>query len=367
MKAILISLFLLFLNEININLNLVDETSFSDKFINHGVFHKILYNDSSILLVYKQVDTNCNFLIKNCKDTNQNVIVKIPDFILKEGCNRFSVDCIDIRNDSIFVLLRTYLIMYKMLGNEAILFKYINLEDIFHKNLLYYASNSLKIRGNKIYGLNENYHTKRDSTFYYWYYDIKEPGNSKFVNLPEPKGFYWTLFKPRQILDISEKEILMTDITEYSIKVKNLNSGKTDTLTRTIPNWKAVCYSTLKFKNRHPAQVINFFQNDTNTISTMNNIQFIDDNRIFVCYSFVNNDETTSQLYNLYYDIWERVNGKWVLTKSDIDSQQFSDSNENKVYSAIGNNYIFTKGKMITTHYDYEKEKGHFLIRELAK
>ncbi len=351
--------FLNYYNEIEVNNNEIE--------VDKDFMYQLVYTNDNLYYIIPKTDSVCNFTLKNIsKSLTKEIKIYIPDSLFTYECKRSNISSADITNDSLFVLIYKYLLVYKFSNDSDSLINIINLNDLFNKNLLYYA-NSIKVKDNKIYGLNEYYHTKRDSTFYYWYYDIKEPVNSKFIYLTEPKGYYWTLFQPRQILDISEKELIMTDLTEYSIKVSNLNSGKTDTLIRTIPNWKAVYYPTSKFKNQHPAQVINFLQNDTNTISTMNNIQFIDENRIFVCYSFVNKDETSSQLYNLYYDIWERIDGKWALTKSDIDNNQFSDSNENKALSKISYRYYVSNGKMITNHYSYEQEKGQFLIREFKK
>ena len=369
MLTLILSLFMLCQTTQNSFLNYYKEINVNNKEIEveKDFMYQLVYTNDNLYYIIPKTDSVCNFTLKNISESlTKEIKIHIPDSLFTYECKRSNISSADITNDSLFVLIYKYLLVYKFSNDSDSLINIINLNDLFHKNLLYYA-NSIKIKGNKVYGLNEYYHTKRDSTFYYWYYDINEPGNSKFIQLPEPKGYYWTLFQPRQVLDISENEVITTDITEYSIKVINLINGKTDTLTRRIPNWKAVYYLTSKFKNQHPAQVISFLQNDTNTISTMNNIQFIDENKIFVCYSFVNNDETSSQLYNLYYDIWERVDGKWVLTKSDIDSKQFSDSNENKAFSKIGNRYYLYNGKIITTHYDYEQEKGQILIREFKK
>lgn len=369
MLALILSLFMLCQTTLNNFLNYYNEIEVnnSEVEISKYFMYQIVYRDDNIYYIIPKIDDDCSFQMKNIsKSLTKEIKIYIPDSLFTYECSRSNISSADINKDTLIVLIYKYLLIYKLSDDSASLINIINLNELFNKDLLYLA-NSIKIKGNKLYGMNEYYHTKRDSTFYYWCYDIKEPTNSKFIYLPEPKGYYWTLFQPRQIMDVSENEVITTDITEYSIRVENLKNGKTDTLTRTIPNWLAAYYPTSKFKDRHPGQVIEFLQNDTSTISTMNNIQFIDDNRIFVCYSFVNNDETSSQLYDLYYDIWERVNGKWLLTKADIDNKQFSDSNENKAFSKIGNSYYICNGKMISTHYSHEQGKGKFLIREFVK
>lgn len=134
----------------------------------------------------------------------------------------------------------------------------------------------------------------------------------KYVDLGVPKGFYFTLFYPPEVVDFTNGYIAHSEITEYRIKLFDKNGNyvteirKSDSLFKEIDTTLHVKFSNLltnNLDNIKPAldsMRSTFFSG----VGIIEKINFIDDSLLLVRWYGPKID--TSKWYPyIYYDLWK--------------------------------------------------------------
>jgi hypothetical protein len=209
---------------------------------------------------------------------------------------------------------------YNVLKDEVVFFEVIDLEKIFNKQILYYGT-KIFLDYPYLYGWNDAYNSKRNAyNLYYYNVNLNNINNCEFFEIDLPKGFYWTLFQPRNVLDFTEGKYSYSHITEYEIYINNINTGIIDTIKRNVPNWKSNTYSNDKFNGLHPVQIAETLQNDSLYTSLIHRVNFINESTLLVCYSNSRDENKNGQLYSFTYDVWKYYGSKWHFHKEYTDS-----------------------------------------------
>lgn len=349
----------------------VDEFKIEEKESMESIFFNYFISmDNTIYTYDKNINENKEFVLKPMYDKSKNkYYVKLPESILIPNISKDNISTATYSNDELVVIYRTHILNYIKKNNKFELVKINNVNSLFEQDLKS-ACHFVLSDENYIVGLEDFYRTyNNDKYFYYWYIDKRDSNNKKFVNLPIPKGFYWTVMQPRMIIDYKDEKILTSDLTEYSLKIYNLSGELTDSIKRNIPHWFA---QTRDVYSRKPTaqQLYYAMQKHDSTRSLIHKVNFVDANTIFVCYSHKFKDDDPKMIYHLFYDLWVKnlETNTWELKFSDLDDEQLKKSEKLTANSGIGNNYSWLNGKLLSFHTNYDNEEPYdLLIRELKK
>lgn len=282
----------------------------------------------------RKLDHDCSIRLINIKDSTEIIKLIIDVGMLYTiNCEKYIITNICSDADTLIFCIANKAIRYVYDGaTELNSDKIYDLEEIFKQDRLYYA-NRLVLDKGILVGLSDKYLPKsynKDNLFS-WQLNLSDTNHS-FEIYEDTKGFYWTLFQPRNVIDYFQGSYAVTDITNYSIYIKDKNFQPVDTLTRKFDNWKANTYELEKFEGKHPMEVISYLQSDTITRNLIHRVNFLDPNHILVCFS--DNDDlfldSSQSLYNFKYDLWAKKDNDWFLESSDISLS------EDKIH----NNYI---------------------------
>jgi len=294
-----------------------------DSNFNYNDFSNIDYCVFNGNLSYysKLMNNNCEIKIFTISNPPKKYVIHInKEFNNFNTCNMMLISNIDTYKDSLYLITSQKILKYHYNSkNDSIEFSnYIDLVGTLNKNILYFA-NEIHLDYPYIYGIKSEFNSKRldEGVFYYFKINLNNYFENKFQSIDYPAGFYWTIATPRNIIHFSKSSYLVTDITKYEIRIFDNNDHLIDKIYRNPIFWKASTYNVEKFKNKHPMEIYNILQNDTTTKSLIHRVNFLDENRILVCYS--NTKDDSEKIYDFYYDIWVRNNNKWELKQSDFD------------------------------------------------
>ncbi|PKL85206.1 MAG: hypothetical protein CVV22_09260 [Ignavibacteriae bacterium HGW-Ignavibacteriae-1] len=270
----------------------------------------------------RMLSQDCSIALVNIEDSTDiiNLIIEV-DWLYTNNCEKYLMTNICSDADTLIFCVAKKVIKYVYDGStELKLDKIYDLDEIFKQDRLYYANRIILDKGILV-GLSDTYRPKSSNKddLFSWQLSLSDT-NHRFINIEYTKGFYWTLFQPRNVIDYFQGSYAVTDITNYSIYIKDKNFQTLDTLTRKFDNWKANTYELEKFDGKHPMAVISFLQSDTITRNLIHRVNFLDANHLLVCYS--DNDDlfldSSHSLYNFKYDIWAKKDNHWFLESSDI-------------------------------------------------
>lgn len=174
--------------------------------------------------------------------------------------------------------------------------------------------------------------------------------NKNFKHIFEnPIGFPLTTFKPRKIISFYKNTFLVSDITQYKIKIFDGNFNLIQELIRSSSEWdkdsnKKFNNNLIKIKNFKDLQkYMNYFSQAESKYYTIVNADFINDKTILVCYS--TSLKNPNGEFEYYYDIWKKdENGKWILFEKDLrNSKQNQNSkfNYNDLNGFWGQYFLF--------------------------
>ncbi len=335
---------MLFLMNFLLLFNVFDNAEYKDIYLK-GNFENEITRDlrivqiDSILYQYRErIIYDCFITFYNIKDTNDLFIIELSDSLsMFKECDTH-IGGIVARNDTIFVAYVNKLLLFKYEKYGICpLINQINLYETFPKNNAYYAR-KLFIDKNEIIGMGESFiqqSSKLDSNNNYkripydyqdlfvWRYNFKDSSRNILKYFDYPKGFYWTNIQPRNCMDYCDNQYLQTDITEYKIRIYDDNFNLIDSIERNLPNWISLTENIEKHTNGYGN--IADLQSNIYIKSLINRVNFITKDRILVCYSMKDEEfeRNSNKLYNLVFDVWEKINGKWELTESDLDETKY--------------------------------------------
>lgn len=318
--------------------------------------------DGKIAYYSKCIDENCNINLYLTTEKNKAYVINInSEYNNYNACGSTLISNIVTYKDTLFFVTSKKLLKYYYnKSSDSIEFiNAIDLEKLFSRDILYYANN-IYLNYPNIYCEKSDYNSKRldEGVFYYFKINLQNIAENKFKKFEYPSGFYWSVVKPRNIIDFGRENYLITDITNYKIKVYNYNDSLVDSINRNVSFWKAETYDNDKFKNQHPAKIFEFITNDTLTKTLIHRVKFLTDRQILVCYSN-NSDDSSDKLYDLYFDLWEKTNKGWELSSQD---EKGVVALKNKYGVELEAQFHIIRNSLITPYVDEINEKNKLNI-----
>jgi len=208
-----------------------------------------------------------------------------------------------------------------------------------------------------------------DTQTYLLKYDLKSKEIILNETLPNPEGFQFTFFWPRNLIEANEKFTLVADANNYKIKVYNPKNEVTDEITRKDIDWKThpttdSILKTIDITSNRPKESIDNLRPLTGLISLIHRMSFINDSTFVLLWS----KPRAVAYYYFYFDIWGFRDGKWKLLKSDL--QQDLDENTkfsfNKIF--MYNSYTISNSKLIiVTNYPFDLEEEKYKSMTFAE
>ncbi|MCE2503259.1 MAG: hypothetical protein J4G05_04260 [Chlorobi bacterium] len=173
-------------------------------------------------------------------------------------------------------------------------------------------------------------------------YRPKEDTLFDHIVLPNPEGVEYTLFRPRSVIAVWDQMVVVSDITQYRVKLYDLSGAERGVIQREVPGWIAVDIekrgtidpeelSPLSPKNRMSIrQYIDTLRPTAYSTSNIRRVDFLNDSTLLVTY--FNGKTAEKGLLKgralIEYDIWRRRNNRWELLAGDIpDFSSDLDSN----------------------------------------
>lgn len=270
----------------------------------------------------KLMNNDCEIKLFTISNPSKKYLIHVnKEFNNYNTCNMMLVSNIATYKDSLYLITSKKILkyVYNPKSDSIEFSKYIDLVGILNKDILYFA-NELYLDYPYIYGIKSEYNSKRldEGVFYYFKINLNDNFDNKFHSIDYPAGFYWTVAGPRNIIDFSKSQYLVTDITKYEIRIFNTNDSLIETISRNPDFWRASTYKNEKFKDKHPMEIFNYIKDDSSTKSLIHRVNFMNENRIMVCYS--NEKQNSDNIFDYFYDVWERNDSKWELKQSDLES-----------------------------------------------
>mgnify|MGYP000934327105 CR=1 FL=1 len=134
--------------------------------------------------------------------------------------------------------------------------------------------------------------------------------------IQDPKGIVFTLFQPKNLFDMNENSIIITDAVEYSVRIFDWNFQQIDSINIEPNNWiKIDSKSKLDIENiskiygNYLKELIDTLRYFTENFSFCHKIHFINDTTVLLNWSVPSKNNKAP--YNYYYDLIIFQNNKW--------------------------------------------------------
>lgn len=223
----------------------------------------------------------------------------------------------------------------------------------------YYTHDNIKIVNNKIY-LSKSYIGEilngRNGNTYISIIDSTDE-KSDYHYFPNSKGSFMSFYGPNNTIDVNDNCIAVSDFTRYKIYFYDLNYNLIDSLSKewSIPNLVTDAEldeyeNNLDLKSRDLASKVFSDQRSAkwhNKFNTIKRINFINDSTLFVSKTLPLPPEKQYEVYyDMDYDIWRKINGKWIIYKDGLRDIASDSVFVNKIvissYYSTGENYFFS-------------------------
>ncbi len=298
----------------------------------------------------KLINNNCEIKLYSISNSPKKYVIHINKELNNfNTCNKTLISNIVNYKDSIYLITSQKILkyFYNPLIDSIEFSNYIDLIEIFNRNILYYAQ-QIYLDYPYFYGIKSKFNSIKhdEESFYYFKINLKNYLDNKFYNIDYPDGFYWTIATPRNIIDFYNNHYLVSSVTNYEIKIFDINDNLINIIKRKPSFWKATTYKLEKFKNKHPVEIFNFIKDDSTTKTIIHRANFLDENRILICYS--NEKEDSEKLFDFFFDLWEKRNNKWQLIENDIDIEILKE----KFGIEINASYNIFDNKLLITEFD---------------
>jgi len=244
--------------------------------------------------------------------------ILIPDTILAD--KRIKISDFRVKGTYLVIKAWKYILIYHMMTSS----------EFMIKNVLATRNNYSKIQllDSTLILTGCGYNSENiDSTFHTYIGSINcEQGRIIYEKqLPDPQGIMFMRFQPRHIIDVSNNNLLISDITRYQIKVFDRLLLQTAVLERKPKEWLGA--SDLGYKRfvtnyflNHPREMLDSLRSYYYSLSLIEFAKFINDSTILVGWN-TTKVFTTGLLEKtkiLCYDIWVKRNNVWTLLAYDM-------------------------------------------------
>ncbi len=364
---------LIFLFSILFSLNLYSESLLENFKYEHSIrldipditkFDLITkYNNGNIYIFIKQIEKDekgnyFNYLFKFDEKTKDYKIFKIEN---NRKCYTNNIDV----NDRYFTLLS---------WDSTLIYKWKDDNYYYEDNFIFKGWFDNIVIDNDFIILYDcgiaSSTMNEDTQTHLIKYDLKKEKNVIDELLPNPEGFQFTFFGPRNLIEANSNFTLVADANNYKIKVYNSKNEVTDEIARNDVDWKThpttdSILKSIDITNTEIKYEIDKLRPFTGLISLIHRMSFINDSTFVLLWS----KPKAVADYFLYFDIWGFRNGKWNLLKSDLqqdleENAQFSFDKlpiYNITYS-ISNSKLF-----VITNYPFDLEEENYKTMTFAE
>lgn len=167
---------------------------------------------------------------------------------------------------------------------------------------------------------------KREKSFYYSSFNIKNSIFSELKYLHPPKGFVYSNFEPRKTFTVMNDKVYSSDIVKYKIYVIDTKSGSIlDSFGRNnmpfeMTTENQILLDTKVLSASPKSDIISMGTPFYEKVFMVQNLFTLNDSMLVTMYSLPKpKNDTTSYLESiLYLDIWKRKNTRFELIVKDI-------------------------------------------------
>jgi len=159
---------------------------------------------------------------------------------------------------------------------------------------------------------------------------------------PEPKGFGFLNFMPRQNIDFNGKYFVISDVSEYNLYLFDTDWNLVDKISPNHLNWvqdenlpDAVTVASAY--KRHPTASIRLMQPFTHTTSLTHNIMFKNSETILVSWS-IPTGKRFGNRYKFFFDKFKIIDGKLELINT-FEQAEFN-KKSSKLFGTAGANAL---------------------------
>lgn len=184
---------------------------------------------------------------------------------------------------------------------------------------------------------------------------------------PNPEGYELSFIAPRRLIDYCDGQILLSDLSNYNLRIFDENKNLVTKFSVTPDKWKQPdnLDSSLMIVKNDPSLIHEYlgdFSSLERNNSTIQLVDFIDNKTIMVCWSsFDDNQDRQFQ----YYDFWKKKDGRWHLTKSDLTDRSFNHLMEQQFSLKL--HFYFSYSYQISDSYILLKDNFPFRLSDIVK
>ncbi len=154
-------------------------------------------------------------------------------------------------------------------------------------------------------------------------YDLKTLDKISEKVFDNQKGFPMTYFHPKRIINYGFGNIAISDITNYSIRIYDLNYKLKNVINFKIDNWGSNSALNPKFEKMKDIDKLNqnmSYYLSVNSGDMIHFVDFLSPNELLVCRT--SKIDSTNSMYN--YDVWELIKGNWQIKYNGLRNPIYS-------------------------------------------
>ncbi|MCO5251432.1 MAG: hypothetical protein M9949_08435 [Candidatus Kapabacteria bacterium] len=159
---------------------------------------------------------------------------------------------------------------------------------------------------------------KNDTTQTYAYKYNLIDGSDLYIPVANPENIQFTYVK-RQLESIKNDHFAISNPTDYNIKVYNIESNNSFTISTTKEGWNDSSNNDIEIDHTSPSLAFDELLGMYFRIFTIDFVQFVSDSMIFVFWSKPIDKDADSPKRERFYDVWEILDGKATLIEENIE------------------------------------------------
>ncbi len=184
--------------------------------------------------------------------------------------------------------------------------------------------------------------------------DLSKMAVSKKRNLPMPKGSAFSSMKPREIFSFYNGKIIVSDITEYKIRIYNYNLELINNINYKPVNWKSNSKLISEIENCKDFNTFRAEIEKYKNISLIERVVFLNDTTLMVTW-------LRSSYPDLVCDIWIKKNNNWTILESEISYQPNREELEELTIKDEFITYLYGKSRIFGNTLIYWSENPLYL------
>ena len=148
-------------------------------------------------------------------------------------------------------------------------------------------------------------------------FDLKKK-NRVFSEYPNPSARGFSYFQPSKVIEIDTNRVFIADYDKYRIMIYDYDKNIVDSIKYSPSEWVSTTDMIPDYPvgSHDPGSYIKKINPFTNKISLMNNISLLPNNNLLVAWTIPKDEDYE---YVMRYDIWEKKEGEWKISKSNIE------------------------------------------------